>query len=219
MSVRVNLLPREFEERSRQRRMIALGILFVAAWTAVLAFVLLGKLASVDSATDDRNLAQMQVNQLQAEINALSAFQDLAAQLASGNQVLTAAMANEVSWAQLLNDIALTVPTTASLTEIEGAILDLPPTQVDEAGVFVESDEGNVGVLTVEGYSIERYAPGVESVLLRFGEVDNFFQQYLSTAGVRAIGDVGVTTFTADVRLGDTARTQRYAGGLPEAGG
>ena len=218
MSVRVNLLPREFEERSRQRRMIGVGILVVLAWVALLAFLLLGKLAAVDNAKDERDAAQAVVNQLQAEVNALSAFQDLAAQLAAGNELLASAMANEVSWAQLLNDVALTIPTTASLTDLQANLLDLPPGEVGGPDVFVETENGDVGVLTVGGYSIESFAPGVEAVLLRFGQVDNFFQQYLSVATADAIGDVGVTTFSADVRLGESARSQRYVDGLPEVG-
>lgn len=218
MSVRVNLLPREFEEKSRARRMVGLGVLVVIGWVALLAFVLLGKLAAVESAKDDRDAAQAQVNQLQAEIDSLAAFQALAAQLTSGNDVLAAAMSNEVSWAQLLNDVALTIPTTASLTQMQAGLLELPPGQVNAEGVFVQNEFGDVGVMTVEGYSIESFAPGVEAVLLRFGEVDNFFQQYLSQAAAAEIGEVGVTQFNADVRLGENARTNRYVDGLPEVG-
>lgn len=218
MSVRVNLLPREFEERSRQRRMVGVGILVVLAWVALLAFLLFAKLAAVEDAKQDRDAAQAVVNQLQAEVNSLSAFQELAAQLNAGNELLASAMANEVSWAQLLNDVALTVPTTASLTDLQANLLDLAPGEVGGADVFVESENGDVGVLSVQGYSIESFAPGVEAVLLRFGQVDNFFQQYLSVATADAIGDVGVTSFSADVRLGDTARTDRYVDGLPEPG-
>ena len=218
MSVRVNLLPREFEERSRQRRMVGVGILVVLAWVALLAFLLFAKLAAVEDAKQNRDAAQAVVNQLQAEVNSLSAFQELAAQLNAGNELLASAMANEVSWAQLLNDVALTVPTTASLTDLQANLLDLAPGEVGGADVFVESENGDVGVLSVQGYSIESFAPGVEAVLLRFGQVDNFFQQYLSVATADAIGDVGVTSFSADVRLGDTARTDRYVDGLPEPG-
>lgn len=218
MTVRVNLLPREFKERNRQRRMLLVGALVTVAWVGVLGLLLMAKLAAVDDARADRDTAQAQVNQLQAEIDALSAFQGLASQLATGNAVLTAAMSNEVSWAQLLNDVALTVPTTASLTDLQGTILDLPAGGTNSADVFVADEAGDIGLLSVSGYSIERYAPGVEAVLLRFGQVDNFFQQYLSIASAEAIGDVGVTTFVADVRLSATARTGRYLDGLPEVG-
>ena len=92
MSVRVNLLPREFEERSRQRRMIGVGVLVVAAWVALLAFVLLGQLAAVNNAKDERDTAQAEVNRLQAEVQSLAAFQDLADRLNATNAILTTAM-------------------------------------------------------------------------------------------------------------------------------
>lgn len=218
MSVRVNLLPREFEEQARRRRAVGLGVLVVLGWIALLAFVMVGKLAAVDRAEDDRDAAQREVNDLQAQINALAAFQGLAAELASGNDVLIAAMSNEVSWAQLLNDVALTIPTTTSLTDLQGSLLDLPAGAVGGEDVFVPAEVGDIGVMTVQGYSIEDLAPGVEAVLLRFGEVENFYQQFLSTAQDELIGDVTVVGFTADVRLNELARTNRYVDGLPEVG-
>lgn len=213
MSVRVNLLPREFEERSRQRRMVGVGVLAVAAWVALLAFVLLGQLAAVNDAKDERDTAQAEVNRLQAEVQSLAAFQDLADRLNATNAILTTAMDEEVSWAQILNNLALSVPTTASLTGFDASLNEDGPSAND---VFSENDTGDVGFLNVSGYSTERFAPGVESVLLRFGQVDSFFQQYLSTAVQETIGDVGVTTFDAEVRLDEDNRTGRYTEGLPE---
>lgn len=217
MSVRVNLLPREFEERSRQRRLAGLGVLVVLAWVGLLAFLLLGKLGAVDDARATRDAAQAQVNQLQAEVNALAQFQQLATNLSAGNDVLATAMANEVSWAQLLNDVALTIPSTTSLTDMTASILDLPPGGIG-GDVFVENEVSDIGVMNLDGYTVDRLAPGVEAVLLRFGEVENFFQQYLSTAQQASILDVEVTDFTADVLLSEDLRTQRYADGLPEVG-
>ncbi|AXV06462.1 Type IV pilus biogenesis protein PilN [Euzebya pacifica] len=213
MSVRVNLLPREFEERSRQRRMVGVGVLVVAAWAALLAFVLLGQLGAVNDAKDERDTAQAEVNRLQAEVQSLAAFQDLADRLNATNAILTTAMDEEVSWAQILNNLALSVPTTASLTTFDGALNEGAPAANE---VFTENDAADVGFLNVSGYSTERFAPGVESVLLRFGQVDSFFQQYLSNAAQAEIGDVGVTNFDAEVRLDEDNRTGRYADGLPE---
>ena len=213
MSVRVNLLPREFEERSRQCRMVGVGVLVVAAWVALLAFVLLGQLAAVKDAKDERDTAQAEVNRLQAEVQSLAAFQDLADRLNATNAILTTAMDDEVSWAQILNNLALSVPTTASLTTFNGALNEGAPAANE---VFAENDAADVGFLSVSGYSTERFAPGVESVLLRFGQVDSFFQQYLSNAAQAEIGDVGVTNFDAEVRLDEDNRTRRYAEGLPE---
>lgn len=122
MSVRVNLLPREFEERTRQRRMIGVGVLVVFAWVALLAVVLLSQLGAVDAAREERDAAQAEVNRLQAEVNALGQFQQLASQLEATNTILATAMGEEVSWARVLNNIALAVPTTTSLVELNGSL-------------------------------------------------------------------------------------------------
>lgn len=213
MSVRVNLLPREFEERTRQRRMIGVGVLVVFAWVALLAVVLLSQLGAVDAAREERDAAQAEVNRLQAEVNALGQFQQLASQLEATNTILATAMGEEVSWARVLNNIALAVPTTTSLVELNGS---LTGTQANPQDVFVETEREDVGFLTLNGYSTERFAPGVEAILIRFGEVDSFFQQYLTSALAEELLEVGVTSFTAEVRLNDANQTGRYTDGLPE---
>lgn len=217
MSVRVNLLPREFEARSRQRQAALVGLLVVGAWVVLLAVLLLGRLSAVDSAEEDRNAAQTQVTQLQAEVAALAPFQDLADRLAAGNLQLAFAMGEEVSWAELLNDIALTTPSSTSLTSFAGNLVDLQPNQ-PAAEVFTSNDAEDAGVLVFNGYSVDRVAPGIEAVLLRYGTVESFYQQYLSVATGREIGEILVTDFTAEVRLDTDARTERYVDGLPEAG-
>ncbi len=216
MSVRVNLLPREFEERSRARRMAALGVLVVLVWVALLAVLLLAKLSAVGDARETRDAAQARVNQLQAEVDALAAFQQLADQVNANNEVLIAAMGGEVSWSTVMNNVALTMPTTSSLTALDGELIDVLAGQAPGGDVFVENDLPDVGFLTLNGYSVERFAPGVEAILLRFGEVESFFQQFLSDATADDISGVGVTTFTAEVRLDEGSRTGRYVDGLPE---
>lgn len=218
MSVRVNLLPREYEARSRRRQMALLGVVVVLAWIGLLVFLLLGRLSAVDAAREDRDAAQAQVNQLQTEAAALAPFQALADELGATNELLAFAMGGEVSWAELLNDIALTTPSSTSLTSLSGNLLEDAPGTAGQGDVFVPNEADDAGVLVVNGYSIERYAPGVEAVLLRFGTVENFFQQYLTIAASDEIGDVEVTDFTAEVRLDSDALTQRYVEGLPEVG-
>lgn len=216
MSVRVNLLPREYEERARGRRMVALVLLGVLVWIGLLAFVQLAKFEAVDEARRERDDAAAEVAMLQSELAQLDAFADIAARVDATNALLIAAMGGEVSWARILNDVALTFPATSSLRSLTGqlttAAAPTAPTDVFEPGA------DDIGFAEFEGYSIERFAPGVESVLLRFGDVRAFYQTFLQEAAEEDIEEVEVTSFLGQVRLDSSALTNRYAEGLPQEG-
>jgi hypothetical protein len=211
MSVRVNLLPGTVRERDRARRgkvLLGLLLLLLAGLLAVL-FVL--KQGSVERAVEARDAAQAEVNQLQAQVQALEAFQALADELAAGNTVLATALGDQIAVARVLNDVSLSLPSTSSLTALTLSRQD--PAEAT-AG---EPDLGeHVADLLLSGYSIERYAPGVEGVLLQFDQVDGLVLTYLNTAAVADIASVPVTSFDANGLLTEDIFTGRYVDGLPE---
>jgi cell division protein FtsL len=210
MSVRVNLLPETIRQQERQRRANLLLVLLVVVFLAALGFVWFLKQGSVDRAVETRDAAQAEVNSLQAQVNALGAFQALADELAAGNALLTTAMGDEIAVARVLNDVSLSLPGTSSLTALTLSRDDAVPA----AG---EVDLGDtVANLLLSGYSIERYAPGVEGVLLQFDQVSGLDLTYLNTAALAEIATVGVTSFDANGLLNDAIYTNRYAEGLPE---
>ncbi|CAN5583001.1 hypothetical protein BH23ACT7_BH23ACT7_10720 [soil metagenome] len=235
MSVKVNLLPREYEERIRTRRTIGYTVAGVLLWCGVLAVVLALKAADVDRAREERDLALAQTAQLQSELVALDSYRLLAGRLESRSALLTDAMAPEVSWATLLNDLSLTFPTTSSLRSLTGT-LDQPlpdaaavppapaptpaptppptptPTPAPAPGPLTEEA---IGTIVFEGYSIEGYAPGVETAIVRFDDVESFSDSFLTQAGTEEIGDTPVTQFQGQVDVNGSARTNRYAEGLP----
>ncbi|MEE8601179.1 hypothetical protein [Euzebya tangerina] len=210
MSVRVNLLPRSIKQRERARRANALLALLVLAFIALLVLAYFAKRSAVQDAADVRDAAQMEVNDVQAQVDALGAFQGLADELAAGNASLMTAMDGEIAVARLMNDVALSLPSTSSLVEMT---VQRTQTPAQEGAITLGSSVANMQVL---GYSIERYAPGVEGVLLQFDQVNGLVTTYLNTAQDGDIGDVGVTEFDATGLLTDAIYTQRYADGLPE---
>lgn len=212
MSVRVNLLPREFEERDRQRRMIALAALGVVVFAALLLVLFLARQGAVEDAIAERDAAQAAVNQAQAEVNALAGFQALLDDLQSGDLLVATALDEEMAVARVLNDVALTLPTTSSLTALTLDRNDVVEGQPGEVELG-----GEVATLLLSGYSIERYAPGVEGVLLQFREVTGLTISYLNAASLADISDVGVTSFDASGFLDEEILTARYIDGLPEA--
>ncbi|MBA2575168.1 MAG: hypothetical protein H0V05_00735 [Euzebyaceae bacterium] len=235
MSVKVNLLPREYEERIRTRRTVGYTVAGVLLWCGVLAVVLALKAADVDRAREERDLALAQTAQLQSELVALDSYRLLAGRLESRSALLTDAMAPEVSWATLLNDLSLTFPTTSSLRSLTGT-LDQPlpdaapvppapaptpaptppptpaPVPAPAPGPLTEEA---IGTIVFAGYSIEGYAPGVETAIVRFDDVESFSDSFLTQAGTEEIGDTPVTQFQGQVDVNGSARTNRYAEGLP----
>ncbi|HUG85234.1 MAG TPA: hypothetical protein VMM13_11755, partial [Euzebya sp.] len=206
----INLLPSTIQERASARRANLLLALLVVLFIAGLVFVYFTKAASVDRAAEARDAAQAEVNQLQAQVQALAAFQSLADELAAGNTLLVTAMGDEIAVARILNDVSLSLPGTASLTSLTLSREDV----VETAG---EVDLGDsVANLLFAGYSIERYAPGVEGVLLQLDQVNGLVLTYLNTAAVAEIAEVGVTSFDANGLLTEEIYTDRYAEGLPE---
>ncbi len=213
----VNLLPEREERRLlAQRRGITAVLVLAALWT-ILGTLLLLQLTTVSQRVDTRDEAAQRVAVLQAEVTSLAVFQRMADDARAGNELLAYAMADEVSWAQVLLDLARGVPDSASFTDVNGQLLD---SRGGVAGqdVFVQADADDIGVFVVNGYTTQTFTPGLEEMLRRFGQIDGLFQQYLSNANVDAIGDVPVTRFDAEVRMDATARTRRYVDGLPELG-
>lgn len=213
----VNLLPREVAEKAAGRRTaIITGVVFLL-FLVVLAFIYIAKLGDVSAAQEERDAEQAEVARLQSELASLQEFATLRDRLATRQLVLASAMAREVSTAQVLNDISLSFPGTAALRELtyvrdvtpaaDGTTLPIEPA--------VEGEGPSIANVAFEGYSVERYAPGVETVLLQFDGVDSFFDAYVTTAQDELIGEESVTQFTGSVELDPSAYTRRYENGLP----
>jgi len=217
VSASVNLLPREIEVRRRSRRLAALTAGGVGIYVAVLGLLYALKLGDVRQAEQDRDEAQQEVAALQADVAQLQQFQTLNDELLARNTLLAAAMDTEISFARTLNDLALSFPATSSLRTLQLQMEQAGPAGAAPATAAGAVNLGDaIGTLTFEGYSIERYAPGVESVLLELGGVRSFFNSYLSGAGREAIDETPVVNFSGTVQLDEQAYTQRYMNGLPE---
>lgn len=213
----VNLLPSEVEgRRTIQRRAVIAAVAVLALWLA-LGTVFLAERGARDRAQAERDAIAQRSTVLQAQVQSLQVFQVMADQVAQGDRLLAYAMSGEVSWAQLLVDLASGVPESASFTVVRGQTvnpLGIAGAQPDY--VFVPNDAADVGYFTLNGYTTQTFTPGVQELLRRFGRIDGLFQEYLSNASLDAIGPVDVTTFAAEVRMDDTRLTGRYFDGLPE---
>jgi hypothetical protein len=209
----VNLLPPEYAQQASERRRAVLTVFALLVLVGGFVALYFLKTQSVDAARERRDMAQAEVDRLTAEVAVLQEFSTLASQLDTGNDLLTFAMSSEISFARLLNDVALAFPSTSSLTTMTAG-LDVADTTVPVPGAV--SSAAGIATLTFSGYSVERYAPGVETVLIEFARIRNIVSDYLETAAGAEIGDVPVTNFNGRADLGTGALTNRYANGLPE---
>lgn len=214
----VNLIPGDVARETLVRRRAVIAVLGVLALWAVLGTVQWLQLRAVEDDVAERDVVAQRVALLQGQVDSLAVFQRMADDVSAGNAVLASAMGNEVSWAQLLIDLSRGVPDDASFTDISGQLVDPAPGS-RTADVFVRTDAADIGFFTVNGYTTDLFTPGVQELLRRFGAIDGFFQEYLSNATIGEVEGVAVTTFNAEVRLDDSARTGRYTEGLPGVGG
>lgn len=211
MTARVNLLPKEdLSARAARRTMhttVGLVLLFVVALGGLYAL----KTSELQQAQEEQMTAQADVSQLEAEVAQLEQFRVLADELEARNALLASAMGQEISFARVLNDLSLAFPAGSSLRTLS---VGVQAPAAPEAVAFGET----VAAVSYDGYSVERFAPGVETVIVEFDKVRSFFNSSIATAAVEEIGSTEVIGFVGNAQLGSDAFTGRYADGLPEGG-
>ncbi len=210
MSVKVNLLPREFAGARAARRTTNLTVVGVMVFALMLGGLYFMKLNEIQQAEGERDTAQADVSRLQAEVASLEQFRQLADQLEARNAVLASAMGSEISFARILNDLSLSFPASSSLRSLQ-----ITAQSADPAAGEVSFGDAVAGV-SYNGYSVERFAPGVETVIVEFDKVSSFFSTFIGSAQLEEIGTTEITGFDGSVQLGEGALTGRYADGLPQ---
>lgn len=210
---RVNLLPRETEEREAGRRAMAglavVGLVFVA----ILVGLFFLQNSRVNDAEERLRAAEDRRAEVQAEVQDLQAYADLAQRRDTMLEVLTATMSTEVSLAGILQDVAAVMPNDAALTNMTVSMFTDPQTNE-------EFDLGGpaFGQLSASGETLRGHAPGVERFVIEFDKVAAFFNIYVSNSTQEIDEDlpVEITTFNIQADLGPEVFTARYLDGLPE---
>jgi Tfp pilus assembly protein PilN len=212
MSVRVNLLPPEQARLSAERRRAVVALAALGGWTLLLVLLFVAQLASTGNTREQRDREQVELARLDARLEELAPYRDLARRLDARSDLLASAMAEQVSWSGVLNDLALVFPSNSSLLTLSASRTGRAPAAAGGPAVVLPG----VGSVQFTGYSVERYAPGVESVLLGLDDAAAFEQLYLSTAARTLIQQTLVTNFSGSGRLTDEVYTHRFDDGLPE---
>jgi Tfp pilus assembly protein PilN len=204
----VNLLPPELRARQKTRQ---LTTLIVGAGLAMIV-LLLGfwflqgqKLAGVNDDIAAQNLTN---SGLQTQIQQLQEFQELQAQAAAQQALLSKAFAGEVSFSQMLMDLSRTIPSDAYLDLFNASITSQVPGAVPTTTAFV-------GAFTAAGA-----ADGFQSLaswLTRLESVKGWVNPWFTSAseiGVRT----GLYTFSSGVDLTEESLTARGRQGVLSGG-
>jgi Tfp pilus assembly protein PilN len=203
MSVRVNLLPEATKQRGRanQQRLYALA-------AAGLLLLVLGGIwwwaANQVGQAEDRLAAEQSVTAgLRGEEAELIAFRDLADRRDQAIETLIASMADEVSLAGVLQDLAAVMPEDAQMDTLA----------VNLQGVPERTDV--IGNLVITGQTLTSHAPGVERMLLALEKVATFGELFLNSSTLEEDQVDPVATFSLEGAVRAEARTDRYVDGLP----
>jgi hypothetical protein len=236
--VRVNLLPPEIANRARQRRAVRLTIAALVLYAVLLGLVYYARLQQVNDARVQRDADAAEVTRLQTELAALAPYRELVDERQERDAALAQAMAEEVSLARVLNEVALQFPANSSLTalSVDLRVPEVPvapapapaPTPADPAAPVtadaaapvtiapVTGEQPIIGLVTYAGYTVDRYAPGIEGLLQSVDRVPAFVDTFVTAAQIEVLGEGEVTSFSGTSDIDANAYTRRYEEGLPE---
>ncbi|HLE39746.1 MAG TPA: PilN domain-containing protein [Acidimicrobiia bacterium] len=199
----INLLPPEVaRERSRRRR-VAIAIFGAFAYVFLLGVGVLYWNGKVDAARDDLD-AQVSINQaLEREVTALSETADVRIQYEEKATLVRDALATDVDWGILLNDLARLLPPRVWVETFNGSVAP-------------ETIPGIIGQISFSGVGFD--FPDV-SAWLRALDSDQFAGitgPWVSIVTQGIIGAESVVTFSSTAVLTTGAAADRADTLIPE---
>lgn len=206
--MRINLLPREVEARNRAARQRNALIVAFVVLLLLLAVVYWLKVNEVGDAESERDAAQAELAVLQAEQNELAEYADLEQRVDQADQTLSTALAGEVSFAGVLQDVAAVMPTDAALETFDLTLIQQVAPDGDELRPVI-------GRITAAGETLTGHAPGLERLLLEYDKLGGFFDVFVTNSTIDP-EDEDVAIFSFEVDLGADLYTNRYLDGVPE---
>lgn len=200
----INLLPPEAAQRATARRktvgFLALGL----AYIALLVLVAMWWQGKANDAEDDL-AAQLTANaRIEADIASLAGVRTLRSTYDDGVTRLGTALARDIAWGRLLNDLARIIPDRLWLTSLTGNL---------------QSDEENpllLGQVAVSGVAFDY--PDASSWLrvLDAEEWPALGGGWVSSTSRSTIGESPVVNFTSVASLLEAARSNRIEERTPE---
>lgn len=201
MSVRVNLLPGEVQERGQANRQRVIGAAVVGVVVLLLSVLTFLQRGTINDAEARLAAVQARNAELQADVAALQPFADLEQRAVQAAFTVESALGGEVSFASVLQDLSLVFPPSAELSALQVTLVD---------GLRSPAPGGErlvVGQITAQGEVIEGLSPGVERLLIDFAKAASFDNTYITSS---TVDEDGVATFSLETELGPEVLTNRY---------
>ena len=206
---RINLLPPEIAEAAKFRRFqFAMGGAVAAAVVIVGALYVHGQ-SSVSSAQDELDNAQAQQTTLQQTLASLHGVQDVYAQVAAKQAMLTQAMGQEVRWSRYLADLSLRVPDKVWLTNVTATETATGLTGAAPVAPTTPGTTAGIGTITFAGIAFSH--DDVAAWLDVLAKERGFAEPYFSNSTETQIGPRTVVNYTSSVVMTDEAKSGRFA--------
>jgi Tfp pilus assembly protein PilN len=205
----VNLLPPELRERQAIRRNTSFVVALGLAALALIGLFYFFQLQRQSQAESDLADQHERNAQLQSQIDALSQFADLQAELAAKEQLVATIFVNEVSWSSALLDVSRVIPDASYLTNLTGQIT------ATVAGEEVPQPSGGTSETTLIGnMSFAGVANQTETIatwITRLEEVQGWVNAWVNSAQEDAPSS-RIYTFSNGLDLTQEAATARGQG-------
>jgi type IV pilus assembly protein PilM len=206
----IDLLPPEARREAKARR--TMRRLVAGAAAAVLVMAGLSFVQAVGVASQRRRLAAQERSNhaLQTQIETLSGALQGETDLASARQGITVALAGDVAWPRVLEDLAGTLPEGVWLTSLgvqpgaAGTAAAAAPVAPTDPGAGVDS---TLGTASFGATALD--FPSVATWLERLPRLPYFLNLSVSTATKADGGPRPLVTFTSGAKFGPAARSDR----------
>jgi type IV pilus assembly protein PilM len=209
---RMSLLPAEVavvRERRRQSALVAAAVMVLAA---LLLVVYVGRRNQVANERDKAEHAEAEAAALRQDSAQLSQVTTVDSQLQERRQMVVTALAGDVAWTRLLQEIATVLPDDVWLTAFSGQ----SGGGTSETGAPLGTP--SQGTINVTGQGFDQSSAA--HWLMRVGELKSLTGLWLPSSTKTGEGSASLITFSSTANLtlqarSGTERTERYAGGTP----
>lgn len=202
----INLLPPEAFQRQKSRQLLSrIGILG-AAYLVLLVLLTILWSGRVGRAQDALDSQEVENAALQAQIVELQPVGVLVTQYEEDAALIESALAIDISWGRVLNDLGRVIPDRVWLDGFAGS-------------ASPDEETGAVGLMQTNGTGFDY--PDVSS-WLRALDSDRFPAvggTWVGTVGDTMIGNALVVQFTSSSSLTQAAQSSRVNERIPEVGG
>jgi Tfp pilus assembly protein PilN len=204
----INLLPPELRQRQAIRRNTSFVIVVGLAVLALVGLFYFFQVQRLSQTQSDLADQQDRNATLQSQINALSQFADLQAELAAKQQLVATIFVNEVSWSSALLDVSRVIPDASYLTNLTGQIT------ATVAGEVAAPTGGTPETTLIGNMSFAGVANQTETIatwITRLEEVQGWVNAWVNSAQEDAPSS-RIYTFSNGLDLTQEAATARGQG-------